>query len=255
MLEMDKMRFVRSLKLFLCCTLISCFSFLELAAQPTNDNKEQAYEIEDLLNWCSGDGQFTNVGSSEDNEKVYCMKNGPNYNVWFKFRATTENIQIVVKTGGSKGSMKFTYVGLFSEQGQSLACVEYEDEQGDVGIVHGGLNLGNWYYISVDHQYNPKYNGSFTLCVTDELGYDYKDGATELMNLSNWCSPNAAYTTQGASPDGNSAPCLTKGPNFNRWFKFYARTDEIELKVMTGGEQGTLRFPNTALWEIGRAHV
>ncbi|PCH97189.1 MAG: hypothetical protein COB85_02910 [Bacteroidetes bacterium] len=220
-------------------------------AQPSNDNKEQAFELEELLDWCSKDAQFTNAGSSDDNEKASCLKNGPNYNVWFKFRASTELIQIVAKTGGAKGTMKFAYLGLFEEQGTALACDEYKDEQGDVGIVYNNLNLGNWYYISVDHPYNPKYNGSFTLCVNDELGYDYRDGATELLNLSNWCSANAAFTTKGASPDGNPAPCLRKGPNYNRWFKFYARTNEIEVKVMTGGEQGTMKFPNMTLWDAG----
>ncbi len=239
------------LKLTIFFAAIICSTHREVVAQPTNDNKDQAFELEELLNWCSEDAQFTNVGSSDDNEKASCLENGPNYNVWFKFRASTENIQIVVKTGGSKGTMKFGYLGLFEEGGRALACDEYKDEEGDIGIVYNNMNLGNWYFISVDHPYNPKYSGSFSLCVTDELGYDYRDGATELLNLSNWCSANAAFTTKGASPDGVATPCLKKGPNFNRWFKFYARTNEIELKVMSGGEQGTMKFPSMTLWDAG----
>ncbi|HIA11156.1 MAG TPA: hypothetical protein EYN69_03675 [Flavobacteriales bacterium] len=248
---MDRSGFVLIPGLSIFFAAFLCLTWADAVAQPTNDNKDQAFELEELLNWCSKDAQFTNVGSSEDNEKASCLENGPNYNVWFKFRASTENIQIVVKAGGSKGTMKFSYLGLFEDGGRALACDEYKDEQGDIGIVYNNLNLGNWYYISVDHPYNPKYIGSFTLCVTDELGYDYRDGAAELLNLSNWCSANAAFTTKGASPDGAAAPCLRKGPNYNRWFKFYALTNEIELKVITGGEQGTMQFPSLTLWDAG----
>ena len=226
------------------------FSFSSLIAQPENDNMANATEIEDLLHWCSDAAAMTNVGATEDGEKIGCMTGvGPNYNVWFKFRASTENVQITVSTGDWFGTMKFANVSLIDEYGNELACDEYNDEYGDVGLTYTNLSLGNWYYIQVDHANTSTYPGTFTICVTDELGYDYRDGAKELLDLSEWCSRDKEFSTEVGSPDGGSGSCLKDGPNFNKWFKFYARSEEIEVKVTTGGEKGTCQFPVVMLWD------
>jgi len=230
---------------------ISAFLFaVHGFAQPSNDNKDNALVLTELLNWCSDDAAFTSVKASDDGVKGSCLKNGPNFNTWFKFQSTTGIIQVEVKTGDSKGSMRFSYIALFDQYDRELECEEYKDEYGDVGFTYSNLDIGSWYYISVDHPYNSKYVGTYTLCVNDELGYDYKDGAIELLNFNNWCSPNAAYSTKAASPDEAQPPCLKNGPNFNRWFKFYARSQEVELKLLIGGEKGTLRFPYMTLWDV-----
>ncbi|MBL4752673.1 MAG: OmpA family protein [Flavobacteriales bacterium] len=219
-------------------------------AQPTNDNRADATEIEDLLHWCSPLAGMSNKGATEDGDKIGCMSNeGPNFNVWYKFRASTENVQVVVSTGDLFGTMKFANVALFDEFGKELACDEYSDEYGDVGLTSTEMSLGNWYYIQVDHANNSSYPGTFTLCVTDELGYDFQDGAKEIMNLSQWCSKDGEFSTKKGSPDGGTGECLPSGPNFNKWFKFYARSEEIEVKVTTGDDKGTCQFPVVMLWD------
>ncbi|MBL4658398.1 MAG: OmpA family protein, partial [Flavobacteriales bacterium] len=40
-----------------------------------------------------------------------------------------------------------------------------------------------------------------------------------------------------------------KGPNFNKWFKFYARSEEIQIKLSTSGDKGTCKFPVLMLWD------
>ncbi|MBL4576827.1 MAG: OmpA family protein [Flavobacteriales bacterium] len=219
-------------------------------AQPINDNMADAMEIEDLLHWCSPMAGLSNVGATDDGDKIGCMEmNGPNYNVWFKFRASTENVQIVVSTGDGFGTMKFASVVLIDEYGSQLSCDEYNDEYGDVGLTYTNLSLGNSYYIQVDHSNMSSYPGTFTLCVTDELGYDYQDGAKEMMDLSDWCSADGEYSTKEGSPDGGTGKCLAKGPNFNKWFKFYARSTDIEVTLTTGGAKGTCKFPVLMLWD------
>ena len=230
--------------------LVVVLSFGSLQAQPENDDMANALEIEDLLHWCSPLAGLSNKGATEDGARIGCMTNdGPNYNVWFKFRASMENVQVVVSTGEVFGTMKFANVALIDEYGTQLACDEYNDEYGDVGLTYTNLSLGNWYFIQVDHANTSSYPGTFTLCVTDELGYDYQDGAKELMNLSNWCSRDAEFSTWKGSPDGGTGTCLKTGPNFNKWFKFYARSEEIEVKVTTGGEKGSCQFPVVMLWD------
>ncbi|MBK9391774.1 MAG: hypothetical protein IPN68_16880 [Bacteroidetes bacterium] len=56
-----------------------------------------------INNWCSSDAAYTTVGASADKNKGTCWANGPNYNRWFKFQATSTNIaSIKLKTGGAK---------------------------------------------------------------------------------------------------------------------------------------------------------
>jgi hypothetical protein len=69
----------------------------------SNDFKIGAYEISDLNNWCSGDAAFTTLYGTPDGIRPGCWNTGPNFNVWFKFQATTSDIKIDLKTGGSEG--------------------------------------------------------------------------------------------------------------------------------------------------------
>jgi hypothetical protein len=55
--------------------------------------------------------------------------------------------------------------------------------------------------------------------------YDFKAGARYLRDIDGWCSPEAYYTTVGATPDETRAGCWSlTGPNNNRWFMFQATT-------------------------------
>jgi hypothetical protein len=109
--------------------------------------------------------------------------------------------------------------------------------------------VGNTYYISVDN-FGASYRGSFTLCMDNTVDYDFYEGAIEITDITGWCSPNAAYTTVGATPDGIAGSCWNASPNFNRWFKFKASgTEKIVITVLRGGGYGNIRAINMALWQ------
>ena len=74
----------------------------------------------------------------------------------------------------------------------------YVSDNDNVTVGSVDLSAGNWYYISVDNHYSG-YRGTFTLCLNDDVDYDYYDGAQIITNLDNWSSVNAAYTTVGES--------------------------------------------------------
>ncbi|MCD4681907.1 MAG: T9SS type A sorting domain-containing protein, partial [Bacteroidales bacterium] len=119
----------------------------------------------------------------------------------------------------------------------------------DVVLGYTNLTVGNWYYISVDNYYSG-YRGTFTLCIDDDVDYDYYEGAFLLTDISNWCSVSATFTTVGATPDKNAASCWNTSPNYNRWFKFQASaTGNITITVLRGGGYGSIRGVNMALWE------
>ena len=161
-------------------------------------------------------------------------------------------MKITVDIGGSKGSQRRTQLALWESDGTTQkACKLYafNDEDAILEIV-GALTIGNTYYISVD-AYNTSYDGSFTLCLADnDVSYDYYEGALEIVDLNNWCSANAAYTTVGGTGDRNAGSCWNNsGPRFNRWFYFVATTTSIAITVDIGGSKGSQRRTQIALWE------
>ena len=202
-----------------------------------------------ISGWCSPEAAYTTVGASADQTKGSCWNSGPNFNRWFKFRATGAGATIQLKTGGDEGTLQYPYVALWDESNAQLACATYSSQYSDLSIGTDALVIGNWYYISVDNYNNTGYRGTFTLCVSDAADYDFKSGAIELTNLNNWCSSPAAYTTINASADLNRGSCWTNGPNYNRWFKFQAVTTQALIKMKTGGTEGTLQNGYLALWD------
>ncbi|MBU0765445.1 MAG: hypothetical protein KJ607_11485, partial [Bacteroidetes bacterium] len=214
------------------------------------DFKEGAYTLEDLDNWCSDDRAFTTRDATQDQSKGSCWTNGPNYNRWFTFTAGTDNIELLVKIGGDEGNMRYPFVALWDEDLTQLECESYIDATRDIGFAYEGLTEGETYYISVDNHSTSSYVGTFSLCVSEEFTYDYIDGAVELEDIDGWESEEAGFSTETATGDGEQPSAWGTGPNYNRWFKFQATTEEIEINLKVGGSEGSMRYPLLALWEV-----
>ncbi|MDY0082961.1 MAG: T9SS type A sorting domain-containing protein, partial [Ignavibacteriaceae bacterium] len=217
--------------------------------EPDYDYYEGAYLIDDINNWCSDDAEFTTLGATADKNAGSCWNTGPNYNRWFKFQAVSDGISVTAKRGGDFGTIRRINLALWEDDGTTeIDCNRYVSDNDNVSVSSNNLTPGNWYYVSVDNNY-ANYRGTFTLCVDDQPTYDYKAGAIELVDLDNWCSNDAEYTTIGATADENAASCWNTSPNYNRWFKFQAIFDTVTIDVKTQGAEGTVRRLNVALWE------
>ncbi len=228
---------------------------LRLDTRVSYDYKEGAYELQDINNWCSPDAFFTTRGATSDQNAASCWNTSPNYNRWFKFVATTHKINVEVKRGGDQGSIRRINVALWESDGTSqISCNRYVNNDDNVAVGTDQLVPGNTYYISVDNNYS-YYRGSFTLCIDDEMDYDYLAGAKDITTLINACSDNAEYTTLGATPDETAPPCWNTSPNYNRWFKFLATTSTINVQLKRGGEFGTLRRAQLALFDSDSSTV
>ena len=212
------------------------------------DFKEGAKEINHSGTWCSNDAEYTTVGATPDRVKGSLWYNGPSYNRWFKFRATTEMVEVNLKTGGTEGTLRQPYLAIFNESDVELASARYTSDYNPLVVSTDSLTIGNWYYIAVDNNANIGYTGSFTLCVSDTIDYDFKDAAIVIPHLGSWCSDNAAYTTVGATPDRVKGSTWYNGPNYNRWFKFQAESNTVRVNVQTGGTEGTIRHAFVAIF-------
>lgn len=216
------------------------------------DYLEGAVDVSGFINGCSADEAYTTIGGSADRNTGSCWDNtGPKFNKWFSFVATTTSISVTVDIGDGKGTQQRSQVALWEADGVTeIACKRYQLNGEDVSVdAIGMLNIGDTYYISVD-TYDENYDGTFTLCLEDEVSYDYYEGAVEVTDINNWCSSDAEYSTIGGTADKNAGDCWdNSGPQFNRWFSFDALSDGVSITVDRGDEKGTQQRTEMALWE------
>lgn len=222
-------------------------------AQPSNDDFANAIDITPLINSCSADAAYTTNGATADLNAGSCWNNsGPQLNVWFSFVASSASISITVDRGGSKGTQQRSQVAIWESDGTTeIACKRYQINGEDVVVeTLNGLTPGNTYYISVD-TYSSSYRGSFTLCLSDVVSYDFFEGAIDVTGIINSCSSDQAYSTIGGSSDRNAASCWdNSGPQFNRWFSFVATsTSSMSITVDRGGTKGSQQRTQIGLWE------
>ncbi|WP_445956391.1 hypothetical protein, partial [Yeosuana sp.] len=73
----------------------------------------------------------------------------------------------------------------------------------------------------------------------------------DVTGIINSCSPDATYTTIGATADKNAGSNWNNaGPKYNVWFKFTApATGQMNITVDTYGSKGTQRRTQLALWQ------
>ncbi|MBS1542084.1 MAG: T9SS type A sorting domain-containing protein, partial [Bacteroidetes bacterium] len=220
-----------------------------LSDVPDYNYYEGAADVTSLINGCSTNAAYTTLNATADRAAGSCWSNGPNYNRWFKFTATaTQYIKVSVNVGGASGTMQYPMVALWTSALAQLNCQNQQGASTSIETDYFGLTAGQVYYISVDNFVGTGYRGTFTLCLSDVMDYNYYEGAIALTDLNNWCSSNAQYTTLNATPDKNKGTCWSNGPNYNRWFKFTAGYTSATIQVKVGGVEGTMQYPMVALW-------
>ncbi|MBK9391777.1 MAG: hypothetical protein IPN68_16895 [Bacteroidetes bacterium] len=125
-----------------------------LCVNPTvnYDLKAGAVTVPSINNWCSTDAQYTTVGATGDQAKGSCWANGPNYNRWFRFQATsTKTVSVRLKTGGLEGTLQYPFMALWKLDGTQVGCAAYTSQYSDIDIMAEDLIENDWYYVSVDN--------------------------------------------------------------------------------------------------------
>ena len=210
------------------------------------DYQSGAKTLPHIASWCSAQANYDNTYATADGNDPTCWTGGTGNNVWFKFTATTPDLTFNVITGGSYGGMRGQQIAVWNDAGVEVKCANAADYySGTLSISIDTLNVGHTYYVSVDDR---RTHGSFSICISNTIDYDYKAGAIQLIDLSNWTSGNAAYDNTYATPDENAGSCWSGGVGNNVWFKFVATTNSVNVDVTTGGVFGSMRGQQIAIW-------
>jgi hypothetical protein len=224
-----------------------------LSNLPGFDFKAGALLISDIDTWCGADALYDNRFATPDETAGSCWSGGTDHNVWFRFVAISGQVQVDVKTGGTLGTMRGQQIALWNAKGTQLACIDGGwNYSGALSLSMDTLTAGRTYYISVDDQTT---HGTFSLCVNNKVGFDFKQGAVTITNLDHWCSNNAQFDNQFATGDGAAGSCWTGGTDHNVWFRFTALFDTAVIRLTTGGTYGNMRGQQIAVWTAAGVQV
>ena len=160
------------IKRFLLLIVLSIFYHsIDLVAQPANDDCFNPIILNDVTNWCSGVGEYTNVGSTASTYGApSCFTNVSN-DVWFSFTAVATDIVITIsgKTLTQPGgTLQFPeaalYEGFCGGVISELVCTT-DNGKGIIELYKGGLFVGTKYLIRIDGRVNT--TGTFQICLNN----------------------------------------------------------------------------------------
>ncbi len=160
-------------KMRTCLIFLSCLCLAFIAeAQPDNDNCTNAILLDDVGNWCSEEGAFTNVDATDSGyDGASCWADSET-DVWFVFTAFATDVVITVigdAFGSSGGTLMLPQVALYrgicGGTINQLACGRDERLGDIIEINRAGLTVGEEYFIRVDGGF--EMNGTFQLCVNN----------------------------------------------------------------------------------------
>jgi len=164
----------------------------------------------------------TNVGASDSQLQVpYCSAE---HDVWYKFIANASAYDVSVTPAGLGGIVSPMW-GLFSGDCNNLNRLGCTTSP----ATFENLTIGDTYYLQVaGQQYNPAFQGAFTLCIKSidpAVVNDVCVGAVDVP-ISNGvsCITNVSGTTAGATTS------LTTGLK-DVWYKFTATETAHKIKV------------------------
>ncbi|MBL0294638.1 MAG: gliding motility-associated C-terminal domain-containing protein [Saprospiraceae bacterium] len=158
--------------------LIICLGFCSfwVKGQVSNDECSAAIILDDVNNYCSGVGQFNNIGATPSTVNqvgggIFCWSDANN-DVWFQFVATATDINVrvigdIAQTPG--GTIKYPQFAVYSGRcATGLTMVSCNSDQAGSHVAESyGNNLipGRQYYIRVGGRGNN--TGTFTLCINN----------------------------------------------------------------------------------------
>ncbi|MEZ5001972.1 MAG: gliding motility-associated C-terminal domain-containing protein [Chitinophagales bacterium] len=160
------------MRTLLCLLLIASPFFTVIHAQDECDN---AILLTDVDDWCSGPGTYSNTTATPSAYgKPGCWTGNLQDDVWFKFVAVAPNLSVKVygqeyNSGTMRRPRVAVYSGVCGGTINEIACEQSNNGQHFVELYKNGLAVGQTYYIRVDALNGGAYDGTFALCVNNNL--------------------------------------------------------------------------------------
>ncbi len=154
-------------KLFSLLAVLLCPIFL--FAQPTNDECHNALLIDNIIQGCSGESEYTNEGATSTNFSGSSCTSNNGADVWFRFTAIATDVTLIVN--GNGGSLRQPEAELYvdnncsemSDNGFQVLECERGSSTDIVELYQGGLIPGETYLIRIQGRGGRE--GTFQMCI------------------------------------------------------------------------------------------
>lgn len=215
-------------------------------AQPSNDDCTSPVIIQNVLNFCSPVGAYTNVGATPSTYGPASCFAGTQNDVWFAFTPQATDVNITVRGAAAQapgGTLPDPQIALyFGNCGGTINQLGCETSVGNnnmVELYEGGLFVGSTYLIRI--QGTAGQTGTFQICINN---YNPPvDPTSDCPQASILCdkSPFVVQSVTGAGQNNlemEDATCFDNGSpgikeSNSTWF------------VWTCSQSGTLDFTLT----------
>lgn len=203
-------------------------------------------DIPNIANWCSNKDEFKVEKLDRELNKTDCSEGKFVYGKYFRVRAKSNFIDIVVKTDFGKHALKEPVIYLMDEDLNPLACVNRELGLKSIGLYYDKLNKKDNYIVGVLTEYEEK-NAHFTICMNDKVSSNTPLGAIPIEDTEDYCTkPTLSLDFTPTSP---KISCMEEGPNHNSWYKFTAQKKSIHLEVKAVNKMGKFQHPFIGLFD------
>ncbi len=228
----------RVTNLFFLLAFISCPIFL--FAQPANDDCSNALLIDNIIQSCSEEGEYSNEGATPTNFSGGSCTSSNGADVWFRFTAIATDLTLTVNgnspNGGSLGQPEAElYVDTDCSELSDNSFQVLECERGSstdvVELYQGGLIPGQTYLIRI--QGRNRREGTFQMCIDNY--FPPTEPGSDLEIASVLCDKSRFVIQQviGTGNDNNEArgTCLdipgsgVTSEQSSTWFTWIAAND------------------------------
>ncbi len=177
---------MKAQKKYILLIFLFLFSYLNLLAQPINDDCSEAIDL-GIIPYCNDDlfSNFdatpTNIGNA--NNGSCFIDNPPQHDVWFKFQVNTNNdIRFIINgEAGSNRKIKNIQASIYRGTCGVNSMLERNCVVGDLNktkmeFVVNGFTIGETYYLRIDNFGGASVSGDFNICIKEnniyKLGVD-----------------------------------------------------------------------------------
>lgn len=217
-------------------------------AQPANDECANAIEITDAREYCSGNGQYSNINASPS-----FIDTGND--VWFKFTARNFEVKITVNGSPGSGTLQSPEIRLYNACNGTQRTIETLKDGNATIITGAGLVPGITYFIGISGTNNS--TGTFKLCIENyqseiKAGQDFT-GASLICSVESIIR-EVNISGAGLNPNEAVGTCLDVQPGIDfsetnsAWYKWTAANDGTLVFTITPSKRDDIDW---VLYELG----
>ena len=214
------------LRYFIFISIIIFITSNVFCQQIQGDECINAIQIDNPKDWCSQNGQFSNIGATPSDYGVPECWDAADNDIWFRFTAVATAVTINISGTGPDGTISRPLAQIYIDNGCFGTIYGTQCEHGidDLELNEGALIIGQSYLLRVDAENGN--TGTFKLCIKNFFPpvVPGQDCATASLLCDKRPFTVEGKVGPGNDPDETNNTCIDKEKT-SSWFKWIAKNN------------------------------